>query len=101
MTWYYIYILYGEADELLYTGYTKDLKQRIEAHNQGRVPSTKKRIPFKLIYFEACLNQADAIAREKYLKSGMGKKFIKNRLKCYFENLKRGEGNADSCSCYS
>lgn len=87
MTWYYIYILHSAFDHQLYTGYTKDLKRRIEDHNQGRVPSTKDRRPFKLIYSEACLNQSDAIAREKYLKSGMGKKYIRNRLKCYFENL--------------
>jgi putative endonuclease len=37
-----------------------------------------------LIYFEGCLNEEDAIAREKYLKSGMGKRYIRNRLKIYF-----------------
>lgn len=37
--------------------------------------------PLELIYFEACLNKADAYRREKYLKSGMGKRYLKNRLK--------------------
>jgi len=37
----------------------------------------------KLIYYEACLSAADAIARERYLKSGMGKRYLKNRLKDY------------------
>lgn len=87
MEWFYVYVLYSEKDHLLYTGYTNELRRRIEEHNKGKVISTKNRTPFILIYSEACLHQADAIAREKYLKTGMGKKFLKNRLKNYFENL--------------
>ena len=56
-------------------------------HHEGKVFSTKSRLPVTLIYSEACLNKDDAIAREKYLKSGMGKRYLKNRLKEYFENL--------------
>ena len=41
----------------------------------------KERGPFELIYYEACLNEQDALARENYLKSGMGKRYLKNRLK--------------------
>lgn len=41
----------------------------------------------RLIYYEACLNEEDARQRERYLKSGMGKKYLKNRLKKYLENL--------------
>jgi putative endonuclease len=87
MDWYYVYVLKSNFDGLLYTGYTNNLKRRLEEHNDGKVISTKRRIPFELIYSEACKNQSDAIAREKYLKSGMGKKYLKNRLKFYFENL--------------
>ncbi len=43
--------------------------------------ATTERRPFALIYYEACVEQTDAYAREKYLKSGMGKRYIKNRLK--------------------
>jgi predicted GIY-YIG superfamily endonuclease len=46
--------------------------------------STKDRRPFKLIYFEGCLNQQDATKREKYLKTHYGKQFLGNRLKSYF-----------------
>ena len=41
----------------------------------------KERGPFELIYYEACLNEQDGLAREKYLKSGMGKRYLKNRLR--------------------
>ncbi|MDP4038884.1 MAG: GIY-YIG nuclease family protein, partial [bacterium] len=46
-----------------------------------KVVSTKNRGPFQLIYYEACKNKLDAYAREKYLKSGMGKRYLKNRIK--------------------
>lgn len=37
----------------------------------------------KLIYYEACLTQADATKREKYFKTHYGKMFLKKRLKSY------------------
>ena len=58
---YYTYVLQSLADMKFYAGYTKDLKLRFEQHNKGLVESTSERIPFKLIYYEACLNQSDAI----------------------------------------
>jgi putative endonuclease len=57
--------------------------QRFEAHNAGRVQSTKNRRPLELIYFEACRSEEDAIHREQYLKTFYGKMFLKNRLKSY------------------
>jgi putative endonuclease len=83
---YYVYILKSEKDHKWYTGCTSDLKRRLIEHNQGKNFSTKKRFPFKLIYYELCLNSKDAYAREKYLKTGMGKRYIKNRLKNYFNS---------------
>jgi len=77
----YIYVLQSEKDKKMYTGLTKDLRKRFEEHNSGKVFSTKNRGPFKLIYYEACLNEDDAKDRERYLKSGMGKRYLKNRLK--------------------
>jgi putative endonuclease len=46
----------------------------------------KRRLPFKLVYYESSISQKDALAREKYLKTGMGKKYIKSRIKNYLEN---------------
>lgn len=65
----------------MYTGYTNDLRKRFNQHNSSEVYSTKNRGPFNLIYYEACLNEQDAKSREKYLKTGMGKRYFKNRLK--------------------
>jgi putative endonuclease len=83
---YYVYVLKSEKDKFFYTGFTDNLERRLEEHNQGMQISTQSRIPFKVIYYECCLNKDDAIAREKYLKSGMGKKYIRNRLQKFLES---------------
>ena len=84
---HYVYILHSKKDSKFYTGLTNDLKRRMKEHQSGNVKSTLNRRPLELIYYEACLNEDDAKQREMYLKSGMGKKYIRNRLKRYLENL--------------
>jgi len=84
---YYNYILLSKKDNKRYIGYTKDLKRRLKEHNDGKNKSTKFRKPLTLIYYEACLNEKDAIKREKYLKSQWGNKYINKRLKNYYKNL--------------
>ena len=78
---WYTYVIKSKKDGDWYTGITDDLRKRLSAHNEGKVLSTKTRAPFGLIYYEACPNQKDAAARERYLKSGMGKRYLRNRLK--------------------
>lgn len=78
---FYTYILQSQKDNKWYTGYTNDLRKRFNQHNLGRVFSTKGRGPLVLIYYEACHNEEDAKVREKFLKSGMGKRYLQNRLK--------------------
>ena len=80
---YYVYVLQSKKDNKFYTGCTNDLNRRLQEHFSGEVYSTKNRLPMKLIYYEFCLNQADAYRREKYLKTAWGKRYIKNRLKNY------------------
>ena len=80
---YYVYVLKSQKDGKFYTGYTKNLKLRFEQHTDKKVESTKSRGVMKLVYYEACLNQQDATHREKYLKTYLGKMFIRNRLKSY------------------
>ena len=81
---YYTYVLKSLKDGKKYTGYTSNLPLRLEQHNSGQVTSTQHRIPLKIIYFEACLSQQNAIKREKYLKTFYGKQFLSKRLKSYF-----------------
>ncbi len=80
---YYVYVLRSEADSNFYVGYSSDLKNRIQQHEKGLVSSTKNRRPLVLVYYEACLNQQDAIHREKYLKTSWGKRYIKTRIANY------------------
>lgn len=82
--YYYVYVLLSDKDNLLYTGYTSNLNARKKYHDEGKVESTKNRRPLKLIYWEGCLNQQDATRREKYLKSGNGKIYLRNRLSHFF-----------------
>jgi len=77
----YTYVLQSLKDDKFYTGYTHDLRKRFNDHNQGKVFATKGRGSFRLVYYEACLDELDAKAREIYLKTGMGKRYLKNRLK--------------------
>jgi putative endonuclease len=80
---YFVYILRSCLDGKFYTGYTSDIRKRLIEHNSGKVNSTKKRIPFELVYFEYSLNLNDALHREKYLKTTYGKRYIRQRLKNY------------------
>jgi len=78
----YVYVLMNKQRNF-YTGCTSDLKKRVDEHNSGRSTYTKTHGPYILIYYEACLSIKDAYARERYLKSGMGKRYLKNRMKVY------------------
>ncbi len=82
---FYTYVLLSEKDEKFYVGVTKDLRERLEKHKIGKVKSTANRRPLKLIYYEACLDERDAIKREKYFKTGFGRRFLRNRLESFLE----------------
>lgn len=81
---FYVYALESEKGKELYFGYTKDLKRRFAEHNRGESFSTRKHGgKWKLIYYEACLEQSDAERREKYLKTSQGRRMLKRRIKDY------------------
>jgi putative endonuclease len=75
---FFVYILFC-VDGKLYVGYTTDLRRRLEEHCLGRVPSTTRRRPVKLLYYERYYNGRDAKAREVYLKSGAGHRELKKQ----------------------
>ena len=78
---FYVYVLRSEADAGFYIGYTKNLRARLHEHQAGNSFATAHRNPWKLVYYEAYLDQDDALGREKYLKSGSGSKFLKTQLR--------------------
>ena len=78
---YYVYLLLSLRDNGWYIGFTTDLRKRLAAHSRGLVSSTKFRTPFKLIHYEYFINEDDAKAREVFLKSGFGRRQLKEALK--------------------
>ena len=87
---YYVYILRSAKDNKLYTGYSDNLRRRFYEHNAGKVDITKNRRPFKLIYYEAYLNQQDATMREKFFKTQWGRNYLKKVLKNYWAHSSVG-----------
>jgi putative endonuclease len=77
----YVYVLCSDKSSKWYVGCTNDLRERLAEHQSNRGGYTKGRGPFSLIYYEACRTSDDAYTREKYLKTGMGRRYLRNRLK--------------------
>lgn len=87
---YYVYILHNVSKNFIYTGYSEDLKQRINSHNNGDNKATKKFLPLELIHYEAYKNKKDAKRREAYFKTTKGKTTLRTMLKDYFyQNVPR------------
>lgn len=82
-----VYILFSAKDFLLYIGYTSDLKARKHKHDIGGVKSTVPRRPLELIYAEYFLFKPDAMRREGYFKTSMGRKAIKLMLAGTLTNM--------------
>ena len=81
---FYVYVLQSESDDGLYIGYSTDLRRRLAEHRQGLAFATAFRGPWRLIYYEAYLDVQDALGRERYLKSGGGRRFLKYQLRHHF-----------------
>lgn len=82
---FYVYILRSNENKL-YIGYSSDLRRRIAEHTNKQVKTTKSST-YNLIYYEAYLNKAVALGREKFLKSGSGRRYINKQLAHYFDAL--------------
>lgn len=78
---YYVYVIKSLKDGKLYVGHTNNLIERFRRHNQGLEKATKNRKPFKIIYYEASNIIEDAARRERSLKTGFGRAYLKRRLK--------------------
>ncbi|MBU0459146.1 GIY-YIG nuclease family protein [Patescibacteria group bacterium] len=80
---FHVYLIESEPNGKWYIGYTTDLKRRLAEHNRHKNTSTAKESKWKLIYCETYLNKMDALGREKFLKSGSGRRFLKKQLSHY------------------
>ncbi|MBN1526633.1 MAG: GIY-YIG nuclease family protein [Candidatus Omnitrophica bacterium] len=76
---YYVYALRSKQNNKRYIGYThKSPEERLHDHNTGSNVWTRQNSPFELIYHESLSDKKSALAREKYLKTGAGRKFLDN-----------------------
>ena len=74
---YYVYVIKSEKDNSLYKGITNSLSRRLREHNLGKNQSTKSKIPYCLVYYEVLENRLEARKKEKWLKSGEGREFLR------------------------
>lgn len=81
---HYVYVLQSDFDAGLYIGYSANLRRRLAQHQAGEAFATSFRGPWKLIYYEAYCEEADARGREEFLKSGLGRKFLGKQCRIHF-----------------
>lgn len=74
---FYTYILKSLKDGSYYYGHTKDLDNRLQKHNSGKVRSTKSRLPFLIHYHEIFETKSEAYLQEQFFKSAMGKIYLR------------------------
>ena len=80
MSTVFVYVLKSLSSGKFYTGMTMDLPKRIREHNTGKSKFTSRHMPWVLLYSEETTDWATASAREKYLKTTSGKKWIQKQL---------------------
>ena len=82
-----MYLLHSISDNGFYIGFSTDLRKRVSEHKLGASFATRSRGPWKLIYYEAYTEREDAEGREKYLKSGAGRRFLRSQLPHYLKKF--------------
>ena len=83
---YYLYILRLDNNQV-YIGFANDLRKRLEEHNKGKVFTTSKYLPVRLVYYECYLSKKDAIRREKMIKKfGSTYSHLKRRISSSLED---------------
>ncbi|HEY3402568.1 MAG TPA: GIY-YIG nuclease family protein [Ohtaekwangia sp.] len=78
---YYVYTISSIPRNYICVGLTDNLERRLQQHNSGWNPTTKPYLPFDLLLVECFPSRIAARYREKWLKTGVGKEYLK-KLKC-------------------
>ena len=78
MDYFYVYVLRSVDFKRNYVGFTKNVERRLKEYNSGKTKSTKPYRPWKLLFLETFISKSEALEREKHLKSGQGRDYIKN-----------------------
>ncbi|NND52975.1 MAG: GIY-YIG nuclease family protein [Flavobacteriaceae bacterium] len=77
---HYVYAIWSESHDKIYVGFSENPDKRLEYHNTGRSKYTKSFKPWKRFYLEQVESKTEALKKEKYLKSGWGRKKLKLEL---------------------
>src|SRR5262249_33844451 len=80
-------MLRSESDSGFYIGFSTNLRARLRQHQDGESLATKSRRPWNLIYYEAYTEREDGEGREKFLKSGAGRRFLRTQLRHYLQRF--------------
>ena len=78
---WYVYVLRSLKNGRHYVGMSQDVSRRLKEHNDGRTRSTKSHKPFEIVYTEECENREAARKRERYFKSGAGRRYLDKILR--------------------
>ncbi len=76
-----VYAIKSLTRNYIYVGMTDDLTRRLNEHNNGENRSTKAYNPFVLVFSENFPDRITERGKEKYLKSGIGKEFLKSLIR--------------------
>ncbi len=77
---YSMYVLKSKSEKFQYEGQCKNIEKRLHEHNKGKVRSTKPYIPMELVHCEEFNTREEALRKEKYYKSSVGRRIIKKIL---------------------
>ena len=84
---WFTYVLYNKVINKFYIGATNNIKRRLEEHASKSVTTTSKSGDWGCVYFEGCLSKKDAFRREKELKTGYGRGYLRKRVTNYLDSL--------------
>ena len=77
---FFVYAIKSSIRNYIYVGLTNDFERRFNEHNSGQNRTTKAYRPFKLVVLEKFSTRIEARKREKFLKTGSGKEFLKSKI---------------------
>lgn len=78
---FYVYVLQSDSTGRFYIGQTNDLTDRISVHNSGLARYTRSRVPWTLVHTEEYETRGEAMVRERQLKGGQGREWLKGKLR--------------------
>ena len=77
---FWTYILESAYDGTHYVGSAQNVEERLKKHNNGECRFTKGHRPWRIVHREPFKTRSSAVIRERYLKTGVGRRELKELL---------------------